>query len=96
MGNKARVEGSIVERYTYEELAHFYSMYFQYSVRTHQNMLGRNKVEDNTRDPGKLEAFTNPVKLKGAFTSYCLKEDSLNIATHYVLINMPEVSPYIT
>ncbi|XP_063944818.1 uncharacterized protein LOC135151139 [Daucus carota subsp. sativus] len=97
VGNKAHVEGSIAERYTHEELAHFCSMYFQSSVQTHHNMLGRNEVvEDSTRNPESLEAFTYPVKLKGAFTSYCLDENSLKVAAHYVLTNMPEVSPYIT
>ena len=97
VGNKAHVEGSIAERYTHEELAHFCSMYFQSSVQTHHNMLGRNEVvEDSTRNPESLEAFTYPVKLKGAFTSYCLDENSLKVAAHYVLTNMSEVSPYIT
>ncbi|KAL1827451.1 hypothetical protein ACET3Z_005863 [Daucus carota] len=60
-------------------------------------MLGRNEVvEDSFRNPESLEAFTYPVKLKGAFTSYCLDENSLKVAAHYVLTNMPEVSPYIT
>lgn len=58
--------------------------------------LGRNDIEAYTRDAGKLEAFTYPVKLKGAFTIYFSDEESLSIVAYYVLTNMPEVSPYIT
>ncbi|KAL8120300.1 hypothetical protein AgCh_017458 [Apium graveolens] len=59
-------------------------------------MLGRNEVEANTHDAGKLEAFIYPVKLKGTFTTYILNEESLSNVAYYILTNMPEVSPYIT
>ncbi|XP_063946088.1 uncharacterized protein LOC108212435 [Daucus carota subsp. sativus] len=46
VGNKARVEGSIAEKYIYEELTHFCSMYFESEVDTVHNMLGHNMVHD--------------------------------------------------
>ena len=88
VGNKARVEGSIAEKYVYEELTHFCSMYFESEVETAHNMLGRNMVDNRSWDPEKLDAFTYPVGLLGAYTSYHLDMDSLRIATHYILTNM--------
>nr|XP_017233132.1 PREDICTED: uncharacterized protein LOC108207183 [Daucus carota subsp. sativus] len=96
VGNKARVEGSIAEKYIYEELTHFCSMYFESEVDTVHNMLGRNMVDDRSRDPEKLLAFTYPVELLGAYKGYHLDMDSLRVAAHYILTNMHEVAPYIT
>ncbi|XP_074351799.1 uncharacterized protein LOC141690944 [Apium graveolens] len=96
VGNKARVEGSIAEKYVHEELTHFCSMYFESGVETAHNLLGRNVVDDRSRDPHKLEAFTYPVELLGAYTGYHLDVDSLHVAAHYVLTNMREVAFYIT
>ncbi|XP_074327411.1 uncharacterized protein LOC141665331 [Apium graveolens] len=96
VGNKARVEGSIAEKYVHEELTHLCSMYFESGVETANNLLGRNVVDDRSRDPHKLEAFTYPVELLGAYTGYHLDVDSLHIAAHYVLTNMREVALYIT
>ena len=67
MGNKARIEGSIAEKYIYEELTHFFSMYFESEVDTVHNMLGRNMVDDRSRDQEKLLAFTYPVQLLGDY-----------------------------
>ncbi|WOG81905.1 hypothetical protein DCAR_0101061 [Daucus carota subsp. sativus] len=95
VGNKAHVEGSIAEKYVYEDLTHFCSMYFESEVETVHNMLGRNMVDDRSRDPGKLVEFTYPVEPLGAYTGYHLDPNFLSIVTHYILTNMQEVSPYI-
>ena len=94
VGNKARVEGSIAERYVQEELSHFCAMYFESSIQTAHNRLGRNEVNDNIRDADKLEEFTYPAKLQGAYRNYHLDEDSYLTAAHYVLTNIAEVAPY--
>ena len=96
VGNKARVEGSIAERYVQEELSHFCSMYFESNIQTAHNRLGRNEVDDNFRDAEKLGEFTYPVKLQGAYEKYYLDEDSYLRAAHYAITNIDEVSPYIT
>ncbi|KAL8101236.1 hypothetical protein AgCh_033202 [Apium graveolens] len=96
IGNKPRVEGSIAEKYVHEELTHFCSMYFKSGVETAHNLLGRNMVDNRSREPHKLEVFTYPVELLGAYTSYHLDVDSLHVAAHYVLTNMREVAFYIT
>ncbi|KAL8117928.1 hypothetical protein AgCh_015715 [Apium graveolens] len=96
VGNKARVEGSIAENYVHEELTHFYFMYFESGVETAHNLLGRNVVDDRSRDPHKLEAFTYPVELLRAYTCYHLDVDSIHVAAHHVLTNMREVAFYIT
>ncbi|KAL8133177.1 hypothetical protein AgCh_008583 [Apium graveolens] len=96
VGNKARVEGSIAEKYVHEELTHFCSMYFESGVETSHNLLGRNVVDDRSRDPHKLEAFTYPVELLGAYTGDHLDVDSLHVAVRYILTNMREVAFYIT
>ena len=95
VGNKARVEESIAEKYIYEELTHFCSMYFESEVDTVHNMLGRNMVHDISRDPEKLVAFTYPVEPLGACTGYHLDLNSLSTAAYYILTNMQEVAPYI-
>ena len=41
-------------------------MYFESSIQTAHNRLGRNEVDDKFRDADKLEEFTYPVKLQGA------------------------------
>ena len=45
----------------------FFSMYFESEVDTVHNMLGRNMVDDRSRDQEKLLAFTYPVQLLGDY-----------------------------
>lgn len=92
------MEGSISERYVQEELSHFCSMYFESSIETAHNRLGRNEVDHNFCDSKNLEEFIYPdsCKTQGAHKTYHLDEDSYLTAAHYVLINIAEVTPYIT
>ena len=71
-------------------------MYFEYGVETTHYLLVHNVVNDRSRDPNKLDALTYPVELIGSCIGYHLDVDSLHVATHYVLTNMHEVSPFIT
>ncbi|XP_074336473.1 uncharacterized protein LOC141673618 [Apium graveolens] len=50
VGNKARIEGSIAEKYVHEELTHFCSMYIESGVETAHNLLGRNMVDYYVND----------------------------------------------
>ena len=56
-----------MQKNIYEELTHFFSMNFESEVDTVHNMVGRNMVDDHSRDPEKLLAFTYPVELFGAY-----------------------------
>ena len=94
--NKARVEGSIAERYTEEELVNFCSLYFDDVVSTKHNRLSRNEivVDPQTR-ADELAVFTYPAKPFGHETTTYLTDKDLKIVSTYVLLNMPEVSSYI-
>ncbi|CAM8992321.1 unnamed protein product [Rhodiola kirilowii] len=93
--NKARVEGSIAEQYTEEELVNFCSLYFESDVYTVHNQLRRNEVASSTTDSNLLEAYTYPVKLYSPEKDRYLDDDELKIIENYVLLNMPEVAPFL-
>lgn len=93
--NKARVEGSIVERYTEEELVNFYSLYFDNVVSTKHNCLSQNEVVDPQSRADELVVFTYSAKPFGHETRTYLSDKDLKIVFTCVLLNMPEVSSYI-
>ena len=82
------------ERYAEEELTNFCSLYFESSVQTIHNRIGRNLLDGRSHDLSKLEVFTYPTILFGASSGYFLDDNSLQITVDYVLFNVPEVTPY--
>ncbi|CAM8892655.1 unnamed protein product [Rhodiola kirilowii] len=93
--NKARVEGSIAERYTEEELVNFCSLYFESDVYTVHNQLRRNEAVSSVTDSNVLEAYTYPVKVYNPDKDRYLDDDELQVIENYVLQNMPEVAPFL-
>lgn len=89
--NKARVEGSIAERYTEEELVNFCSLYFEEEVSTKHNRLGRNGVAMQEGNNA-LSIFTYSARPYGCESNKTLTDIELNIISIYVLFNCPEVS----
>ena len=93
--NKARVEGSIAERYVEEEMLNFCSFYFDSKINTVHNQLQRNEVICGQHEDHELEVFTYPVSITGKPTNKYLTDDEQLLAEQYVLFNSPEVQPYI-
>lgn len=94
--NKAHVEGSIAEGYIADELVNYCSLYFEEFVDTVHTRLGRNELPTAESSDTDLAVFTYPVKPCGAFVSRCITDEEMDIVTMYVLLNSPEVAPYLT
>ena len=94
--NKAQVEGSIAEAYLLQEISDFSSLYFSEHLQTRWNTVPRN--DDGGRvdaAEGSLSVFTHPGRgTSGSRDSY-LDDRDLVAATHYVLLNINEMRPYI-
>ncbi|XP_074347194.1 uncharacterized protein LOC141686025 [Apium graveolens] len=95
VGNRARVEGSIAERYVEEEMINFSSFYFRSSINTVHNTARRNEVVVEAQEENVLEVFRYPLQTIGKHVVGYLNKSDLMIAEYYVLLNMPEVQPYI-
>ena len=93
--NKARVEGSIAEKYVEEEMINFFSFYFRSTVETVNNVVGRNEIVIDAQDESIIEVFRYPIETSGKRVTGYLNDDDLKIAEYYVLLNTPEVQPYI-
>ncbi|XP_063950089.1 uncharacterized protein LOC135152874 [Daucus carota subsp. sativus] len=93
VGNKARVEGSIAERYMEEEIVNICAFYFA-SDSIH-NKLSRNEVLFDVQKTDKLEVFKYPCDSLGKERSRYLNDDEQLLADEYVLLNSPEVQPYL-
>ncbi|XP_074322753.1 uncharacterized protein LOC141659723 [Apium graveolens] len=93
--NKARVEGSIAERYIEEEGVHFCSLYFDSKIATMHNRLRRNEAPRQSHDPNLLEVYTYPTLPGLRNRDRILSDDEHRLVTYYVLINSPEVGKYL-
>lgn len=93
--NKARVEGSIAERYIEEECVHFCSLYFDSKVATVHNQLRRNEAPQRSHDPNLLEVYIYPTLPGQRTRDRILSDDEHRLVTYYVLINSPEVGKYL-
>nr|XP_017227907.1 PREDICTED: uncharacterized protein LOC108203473 [Daucus carota subsp. sativus] len=59
------------------------------------NTVGRNEVAVEKQDDSILEVFRYPIECLGKHVVRYLDDDEYFIAEYYVLLNMPEVQPYI-
>ena len=93
--NKSRPEGSIAEGYIAEECLSFCSMYLE-DIDTRRTRPGRNADAEFRDFPGGFPIFLNighPLKGEGKLVNMDHKEwERLN---KYVLLNCPEVNPYL-
>ena len=93
VGNKARVEGSIAERYMEEEILNIFSFYF--ASDTIHNKVRRNEVLFDVQNSENLEVFKYPIQSLGKEGTRYMSDDERELAEEYVLLNSPEVQPYL-
>ena len=94
--NKAQVEGSISVGYLMDEAAKFASFYFKEGDPTIPEKEKRNEVQLNDDLPYEMfEIFKPPGKPLGAEGKRYLSDDEYKAAWLYVLLNCPEVQPFI-
>lgn len=93
--NKYRPEGSIAEGYIVEECLTFCSMYLGDETVTRRNRPGRNvdAVGSGARDG--LVIFSAPGRSLGRVELFNLDQSKWERAHLHVLLNCPEVQPYI-
>lgn len=97
MKNKAKVEGSICNAYLVEEASSFCAHYFEPHVNTRHRKVPRNDdggevVEEHEEN---LSIFTHSGRPLGRGKVRYLTEDEHRAAQMYILLNCPEVKPYI-
>ncbi|XP_043814764.1 uncharacterized protein LOC122724332 [Manihot esculenta] len=95
--NKARVEGSICNAYLVEEATSFCAHYFESYVQTRHRKVPRNvDISESTENyEGNLSIFMQSGRPIGKGTTRYLMEDEYKAAQVYILLNCPEVKPYI-
>lgn len=92
--NTAAVEGSICEAYLVEETTTFASYYYPPDVPCRRTRVPRNDDGGEVGPP--LSVFNYPGRPSGRCTSCFLEEKELKAAHLYVLLNCPEVEPFLT
>ena len=94
--NKAQVEGSISIGYIMDEAAKFASFYFKEGDPTLPLKEKRNEVYlDDIVDDDMFEIFNPPGKAIGAEGKRYLADNEYTATHLYVLMNCPEVQPFI-
>lgn len=94
--NKASVEGSIVEAYLIEEISSFCSHYFEPSISTRLNRVPRNDDGGHVEPMGRLSIFTHAGRPFGHLDhGRMLSNEEYRAAHLYVLLNCPEIDPFI-
>ncbi|CAH9142220.1 unnamed protein product [Cuscuta epithymum] len=93
--NKAHVEASICQAYITEEISTFASYYFESHVRCKQRRVGRNDDGGGTTSKGAFSIFNYPGRGSGKKHHRFVVGEELRIAQTYILVNCPEVDPYL-
>ncbi|XP_074342948.1 uncharacterized protein LOC141680689 [Apium graveolens] len=91
VGNKARAEGSMAQRYIEEECVHFCTLYFDSKNGLMYNQLRRNEAPQMFHNSNLLEVYTYPTHLSLRTRDIILSCDEYELVAYYVLINSPEV-----
>jgi len=92
------VEGSISNSYVVEEASLLCSHYFEDHVVTRHTRVPRNDagvVNEGDDQEGKLSIFKHPCRLFGCKKSRMLFGEEYDVAHRYILMNCPEVEPYL-
>ncbi|PKA59088.1 hypothetical protein AXF42_Ash001181 [Apostasia shenzhenica] len=92
--NKARPEGSICETYLIDEVSTFCSHYFEPNVPTKHNKAPHNNDEDSEVEE-RLSIFKQERPFSLNDNPYYCTDEEYNAAHLYILLNYPEVGPYI-
>jgi hypothetical protein len=93
--NKARVEGSICEAYIVHEISNFVSLYFEPCLKTRRTQLPRNDDGGSLLNDDRLSVFHHPCRPIGRCHNINLTDRDLHILETYVLVNSPELQPYL-
>ena len=94
--NKAIVEGSIAEAYILQEISDFGSLYFDTRIQTRWNTVSRNDDGGVVDAPeGCLSIFSHPGRGTSRSMQCYLTNEEYNAAIIYILLNTPEVYPYV-
>ncbi|KAL3520947.1 hypothetical protein ACH5RR_019096 [Cinchona calisaya] len=93
--NKACIEASICNAYIVEEVTTFASYYFEPHVQSKRQRAGRN--DEGPVDPNvpSFSIFNYLGRSVGACKRGYLIDDERRIAHIYILLNCPEVEPYV-
>lgn len=91
------MEGSICESYLIEETSFFCTHYFEPHVQTKLTTVGRHDDGGDVDAPdGCLSIFTHPGRPSGLETIRYLSDEEFEAAMIYVLLNCPEIEPFLT
>jgi len=96
--NKAQAKGSISNSYVVEEASLLCSYYFEDYVFTRHTRVLRNDagvVNKGDDQEGKLSIFKHPCRQFGCKKSRILLGEEYDVAHKYILMNCPEVEPYL-
>ncbi|KAL0430524.1 UNVERIFIED_CONTAM: hypothetical protein Sradi_0678400 [Sesamum radiatum] len=95
VGNRARVEASIVEAYMIEEVSTFCSSYFEPHVKSRLNQIPRND-DGGTVDSCDSLFSTHPGRSLGfRIAVRYLNDDEMKAAHKYVLLNYENIDPFL-
>ena len=93
--NKARVDGSIYEAYTLEEISNFSSMYFEPHIPTCYTCPSRNDDEEQVTVADELSIFEPLGHAFGSYQWRHLEDREQDAAQIYILFNCSAIDPYI-
>lgn len=94
--NSARVEASIANGYLVREATFFCSHYFEKHVYTRSRNIPRNDVgEPQSSSEQSISVFNVPGRVQGKRKKRVLSLQEREEICKYVLLNCPEVEPYI-
>ena len=98
MRQKARVEGSICKSYIEEEASFFFSRYFKDHVNLSFVSVPRNDdqaVEQDSSSESVLSIFKQHGRHAGKCEEVWLDDKEYHVAHTYILLNCPEVAPFV-
>ena len=98
MRQKARVEGSICKSYIEEEASFFFSHYFKDHVNLSFVSVPRNDdqaVEQDSSSESVLSIFKQHGRHAGKCEEVWLDDKEYHVAHTYILLNCPEVAPFV-
>ncbi|XXG85600.1 hypothetical protein AAC387_Pa11g0649 [Persea americana] len=93
--NRAYVEGSICEAYSFDEISMFVSDYFPDEVLTKANRVLRHDDGGNVELNGRLFVFGLPGCAYGKGKRIFLSEQELHAAHTYILFNCEEIDDFV-
>ena len=93
--NRAYIEGSICEAYSFDEISMFVLDYFPDEVLTKANRVPRHDDGRNVELNGRLSVFGLPGRAYGKGKRIFLSEQELHAAHTYILFNCEEIDDFV-